>query len=1152
MKHFKKGILLFAIIFFVIGLVACTKTETKPNGKDSCEHTYAREWEYNAKEHFHRASCEHKDLTIGNEPHQFTEWQALENGKEEQRGCKICDYIETRPKEEIPHIHTYGDWRIEKEPTIDEMGKLSRVCTQDETHIEEFDLPKLNGQMYAYRIEVPSTCSTKGEASYTYDMGTEKLKFTVELDFAPHSYGKWEMVDIPTKDKTGLLQRVCSSNKEHIEVFELPLLNEADYTYSLTPKECLIDGKEIYTYEKDQQKFQIELPIVATGHPFEMMQDTSKHWLEATCEHHLKKEIENHIFEEEKCKICGFEEVEDEAILYVLNEKEDGYIARINPEFLGKSITIPSRYLDLPVVELITSTEDGTLYDGKNIEMISLPVSIKRYGTATFKSFVNLRDVFYEGSIMDWCNIRFETRDANPMHIADSFYQRGEVYWEETTKLIIPNSIKTIGKYQFYGFSHIDEIILPSNLLEIAEEGFAECSGISELFIPDKVNNLGKDILLGTQLIKLTLPFLSGMGSYISAPYLGYYFGVTTRSFTAGWNHQDKLSSLEELTLTNVTSLGEYALVNLPNLRKLSLPNCLVKLETAFIFSGCPNLEYNEYQDGYYLGNDENPYLLLLERKDLEATSFEMSDRTQLIYANVFKDAKITEIELPASLVEIGEGAFFGSSLKSILIPERVARINKDVFNNCSDLEEVILPKDLTEININSTAFRNTNIKKATLDLGAISILTSALEELYLISGEGSIDLCKYPSLKKLILTKNISDLGSDILTTCTDLEYTIEDNIAYLGNEEQPHLWLMYALVKTIEQVLIPQDTTYIYESAFKECSNLVGVSLPYRLQKIEKYAFYKCTKLSYIYFDNVLSLINTIESYAFAYCSSLTRITLPKSLTYIGESVLGGCVRLARLSLPFVGATPNPTVAASSTLFGWIFGNIYNKDGEYSTVNISQNYGSSSYQRVYCQIPASIKEINLTGGKLMYGAFSGIASSSLSIETFTITTNVEIVASNALGFGPQYLTTPYEYLKYFNKNKLLELTLTTPGEEFNLNGSNYYYIQKITFAGIKTITHSNYYVSTLTKVVLPNDLEEIGDDVFRTSTGLESLILPKGIKKIGANAFEATTTLYYLGTEEDWDLVTKESIASPVYFYSKIEMAHGWHYVDDVPTLW
>lgn len=63
-----------------------------------------------------------------------------------------------------------------------------------------------------------------------------------------------------------------------------------------------------------------------------------------------------------------------------------------------------------------------------------------------------------------------------------------------------------------------------------------------------------------------------------------------------------------------------------------------------------------------------------------------------------FFNSKLVSLTLPAKISDIGEGAFAASSLKSIVIPEGVAKIDNYAFYGCPDLTEVALPTSLQEI----------------------------------------------------------------------------------------------------------------------------------------------------------------------------------------------------------------------------------------------------------------------------------------------------------------------------------------------------------------------------------------------------------------------------------------------------------------------
>lgn len=74
---------------------------------------------------------------------------------------------------------------------------------------------------------------------------------------------------------------------------------------------------------------------------------------------------------------------------------------------------------------------------------------------------------------------------------------------------------------------------------------------------------------------------------------------------------------------------------------------------------------------------------------------------------------KLTGIELPSTLLEIGVCAFLNTSIISITIPENITHIRKWCFANCSNLTDVKLPSTL--LKIGAYTFFNTNINSITI-----------------------------------------------------------------------------------------------------------------------------------------------------------------------------------------------------------------------------------------------------------------------------------------------------------------------------------------------------------------------------------------------------------------------------------------------------
>lgn len=115
----------------------------------------------------------------------------------------------------------------------------------------------------------------------------------------------------------------------------------------------------------------------------------------------------------------------------------------------------------------------------------------------------------------------------------------------------------------------------------------------------------------------------------------------------------------------------------------------------------------------------------------------------------------------------------------------------------------------------------------------------------------------------------------------------------------------------QSLKSICIPEDVTYIGNSAFQDCKNLASVTFlgaPYTIT-VGNNAFQNCPKLKTINlpaaksignfaFDGCTSLekmvleygTESIGEYCFRGCSSMSVIEIPDSVTYIGNGVFGG----------------------------------------------------------------------------------------------------------------------------------------------------------------------------------------------------------------------------------------------------------------------
>ena len=83
---------------------------------------------------------------------------------------------------------------------------------------------------------------------------------------------------------------------------------------------------------------------------------------------------------------------------------------------------------------------------------------------------------------------------------------------------------------------------------------------------------------------------------------------------------------------------------------------------------------------------------------------------------------------------------------------------------------------------------------------------------------------------------------------------------------------------------------------------------------------------------------------------------------------------------------------------------------------------------------------------------------------------------------------------------------------------------------AGIKVIGNDAFGLcSSLESISIPDSVTEIGTGVFAECTLLTSIRLPSTLTSIGKNVFYGCTSLteiYYDGSIEEWDLISKDDL--------------------------
>ena len=156
-------------------------------------------------------------------------------------------------------------------------------------------------------------------------------------------------------------------------------------------------------------------------------------------------------------------------------------------------------------------------------------------------------------------------------------------------------------------------VTIPESVTDIGDSAFAECNAVETAtvhataisFIPKP--NLKTVVITGGTSIGY-----SAFSNCTSLTSITIPEGVTDIGDMAFFN----CTSLKSIKIPeSVTSIGHSSFRSCSSLTNINIPEGVTSIGNS-AFSFCNSLNYNEYDNAYYLGNENNPYLALIKAKD--------------------------------------------------------------------------------------------------------------------------------------------------------------------------------------------------------------------------------------------------------------------------------------------------------------------------------------------------------------------------------------------------------------------------------------------------------------------------------------------------------------------------------------------------------
>lgn len=750
----------------------------------------------------------------------------------------------------------------------------------------------------------------------------------------------------------------------------------------------------------------------------------------------------------------------------------------------------------------------------------------------------------------DWDDATWETSGKGVKERGDFFIGASAFLGNNLTTLELPEGVIYVGNSAFNA-NKLTTVKLPKTLMQLANQSFVKNSIVSVEF-PEKTDfALGIDALaFGANKMKsIELPvntekldknaFVKNtdadgknivVKAYINAESTGKLVTITSEyhevilskipDAQAPWCTEDFTYDEAGTTIIGLSDTGKEKIKDNPN---LILPKAgpSGKIITA-LGNGTGNKGIFVVTDG---GRNYTPASV-----QFPETLEKIGDFTFAIGAGTY-EAEMNSIEFPEGLKKIGATAFQNSKLVSVNLPDSVTTLGKAAFTGSTNIQEIKLSANLTEIPDNAFANGGTSLS----EFGTL-VIPEGITKIGARAFNGR-------HIKNVVWPKSLETIGNYAFDNHQMTEIELPENVKSIGtyafriNQE--------GLENTLTTLKLNEGLETIGNYAFMG-SRITEVELPSTLKLNEKSFIFgkKGTGIQSVVIFKTTDKVKAGEagtegSYNFADVNQYSHKVVYDKLTgtgwtsgdftYNGTTITGWSEsgqekRKTIKTLVLPDQTPD---GQDITAVGEAAFKIPNNEVVVTKFGVDSPEGMTSV--VLPEKAAVIGNEAFAQNALTVVDFAGITS--IGYHAFYGNDLIEAMLPDTVAEMGEGAFSANDITKIRLSNGVTKI----PAGAFSMNIR----LAQVEIPNTVTeIGQTAFAGARLTSLTIPASVTKIGDKAFHLHH-LTELVIPGNVKEIGESAFEGTykaTTLKSLVIEEGVESIGKyafkEALLETVHF--------------------